>query len=82
MPLPPRSFELEARSRTDCRTPVIYLTDGTTRGDYHTSATERRGEPMAEITHKRPRRITRTDYVLVTVAAVTWLLCTFGALLS
>ncbi len=37
---------------------------------------------MAEITHKRPRRVTRTDCVLVTVAAVTWLLCTFGALLS
>ncbi len=37
---------------------------------------------MAEITHKRPSRITRTDYVLVAVAAMTWLLCTFGALLT
>lgn len=37
---------------------------------------------MAEITHKRPPRITRTDYVLVAVAAVTWLLCTFSALLT
>lgn len=37
---------------------------------------------MAETTPKRPIRITRTDYVLVAVAAVTWLLCTFGTLLA
>ncbi len=37
---------------------------------------------MVETTHKRPPPITRTDYVLVAVAAVTWLLCTFGTLLS
>jgi hypothetical protein len=37
---------------------------------------------MAETTQRRPARITRTDYVLVAVAAVTWLLCTFSALLT
>ncbi len=35
---------------------------------------------MAETTHKRPIRVTRTDYVLAAVAAVTWLICTFGTL--
>ena len=43
---------------------------------------EGRGEPMTETTNKRPVRITRTDYVLGAVAAVTWLLCTFGTLLT
>lgn len=37
---------------------------------------------MAETTRKRPLRITRADYVVVAVAAVTWLLCTFGTLLT
>lgn len=37
---------------------------------------------MAELTPKRPSRITRTDYVLVAIAAVTWLFCTFTALHS
>lgn len=37
---------------------------------------------MVEITQKRAPRVTRTDYVLVAVATVTWLICTFGALLS
>ena len=37
---------------------------------------------MAEMTQKRPIRITRTDYVLAAVAAATWLLCTFGTLLT
>ena len=37
---------------------------------------------MAETTHKRPIRITGTDYVLAAVAAVTWLVCTFGTLLT
>lgn len=37
---------------------------------------------MAELMPKRATRFTRTDYVLVAVAAATWLLCTFSALLS
>jgi hypothetical protein len=37
---------------------------------------------MTELTPKRPSRITRTDYVLVAIAAVTWLFCTFTALHS
>ena len=37
---------------------------------------------MTELTPKRTSRITRTDYVLVAIAAVTWLFCTFTALHS
>jgi hypothetical protein len=37
---------------------------------------------MTELTPKRTSRITRTDYVLVVIAAVTWLFCTFSALYS
>ncbi len=37
---------------------------------------------MTELTPKRAYRITRTDYVLAVIAAVTWLFCTLTALHS
>lgn len=62
------------------RTPVVCLTEGPAAEDqYHSRPKDK---AMVETTHKRPPPITRTDYVLVAVAAVTWLLCTFGTLLS